>query len=76
MKRNTIMDRTWMERARRERGFTQAQVAEAAKITTAAYNRIENGLFTPNVVTGLLICEKIGVSPRGFLTELPAGYSK
>ena len=34
MKRNQVMDRTWLERARREKGFTQEQVAEAAKITT------------------------------------------
>lgn len=76
MKRNQIMDRTWLERARREKGFTQQQVAEAAKITTAGYNRIEMGLFTPGVVTGLLICDKLGVSPRQFLTERPIGYAK
>ena len=29
MKRNQVMDRTWLERARREKGFTQEQVAEA-----------------------------------------------
>jgi len=76
MKRNQVMDRTWLERARREKGFTQAQVAEAAKITTAGYNRIEMGLFTPGIVTGLLICDKLGVSPRQFLTERPIGYAK
>ncbi|MBP3636478.1 MAG: helix-turn-helix transcriptional regulator [Clostridia bacterium] len=76
MKRNQVMDRTWLERARREKGFTQEQVAEAAKITTAGYNRIEKGLFTPGVVTGLLICDKLGVSPRQFLTERPIGYVK
>lgn len=76
MKRNTIMDRTWMERARREKGFTQAQVAEAARISTAAYNRIELGLYTPNVVTGILICDKLGCSPRNYVTERPAGASK
>ena len=76
MKRNQVMDRTWLERARREKGFPQEQVAEAAKITTAGYNRIEKGLFTPGVVTGLLICDKLGVSPRQFLTERPIGYVK
>lgn len=76
MKRNQVMDRTWLERARREKGFTQEQVAEAAKITTAGYNRIEKGLFTPGIVTGLLICDKLGVSPRQFLTERPIGYAK
>jgi transcriptional regulator with XRE-family HTH domain len=76
MKRNLIMDRTWLERARREKGLTQAQVAEAACITTAAYNRIEMGLFTPGVVTGLLICDKLGISPREFLSERPVGAGK
>lgn len=76
MKRNQVMDRTWLERARREKGFTQEQVAEAAKITTAGYNRIEKGLYTPGVVVGLLICDKLGCSPRQFLTERPIGYAK
>ena len=76
MKRNQVMDRTWLERARREKGFTQEQVAEAPKITTAGYNRIEKGLFTPGIVTGLLICDKLGISPRQFLTERPIGYVK
>lgn len=76
MKRNQVMDRTWLERARREKGFTQEQVAEAAKITTAGYNRIEKGLFTPGIVSGLLICDKLGISPRQFLTERPIGYAK
>lgn len=73
MKRNQIMDRTWLERARRNKGFTQEQVAEAAQITTAGYNRIEKGLYTPGIVTGLLICDKLGCSPRQFLTERPIG---
>lgn len=74
MKKNQIMDRTWLERARREKGYTQSQVAEAAKITVAGYNRIELGLYTPGIVTALLICDKLGCSPRQFLTERPVGY--
>lgn len=76
MKRNQIMDRTWLERARREKGLTQQQVADAVHITVAGYNRIENGLYVPSVVTGLLICDKLGCSPRQFLSERPIGYSK
>lgn len=76
MKRNQVVDRTWMERSRREKGFTQAQVAEAAHITTAGYNRIEKGLYTPSIVAGLLICDKLGESPRQFLSERPIGYMK
>ena len=73
MKQNQIMDRTWLERARREKGLTQEQVAQAARITTAGYNRIEKGLFTPGIVAGMLICDKVGCSPRQFLTERPVG---
>ncbi len=73
MKQNQIMDRTWLERARREKGLTQEQVAQAARITTAGYNRIEKGLFTPGIVIGMLICDKVGCSPRQFLTERPVG---
>ena len=76
MKRNQVMDRTWLERARREKGFTQEQVAEAAKITTAGYNRIEKGLFTPGIVTGLLSSDQLGISPRQVLAERPIGYAK
>ncbi len=76
MKRNQIMDRAWLERARREKGFTQQQVADAAHITVAGYNRIEKGLYTPSIIAGLLICDKLGCSPRQFLSERPVGYSK
>ena len=71
MKKNAIMDRTWLEIARRERGLTQAQVASAAGITTAYYNRIEKGLYLPTVVTAILICDALGVSVRKFLSETP-----
>ena len=69
MRKNAIMDRTWLTIARRERGLTQAQVAAKAGITTAYYNRIEMGLYLPNVVTALLICDALGVSVRKFLSE-------
>jgi DNA-binding XRE family transcriptional regulator len=65
------MDRTWMERARREKNFTQEQVAKAAGVTTAYYNRLEKGLYTPNVVTGLRVCDFLGLNVRTFLSERP-----
>ena len=71
MKKNAIMDRTWLERARREKGLTQQKVAEAAGITTAFYNRVEKGLYTPSVTTGILICDAVGCSVRNFLFENP-----
>lgn len=76
MKHNQIMDRTWLERARREKGLTQEQVAEAAHVTTAGYNHIEKGIYTPSVVVGLLICDKLDCSPRQFLSEHPIGCLK
>lgn len=71
MKRCEMMDRTWMERARREKNYTQAQVAQAAGVTTAFYNRIEKGFYTPGVVTALLITDFLGLDVRHFLTERP-----
>lgn len=64
-----IKDRTWMEAARRAKGFTQAEVAQAANVSTPYYNRVENGLDTPSIVIGLLICKKIEQPPERFLTE-------
>lgn len=71
MTKNSIMDRTWLEKARRDKGLTQAKVAEAAGITTAFYNRVEKGLHTPNVVYGIRICDAVGCNVRQFLTEKP-----
>ena len=71
MRRTEIMDRTWMERARREKGLTQEQVAKASGVTTAYYNRLEKGFYTPNVVTGLRICDFLGLNVRAFLSERP-----
>lgn len=69
MRRNEMMDRTWMEKVRREKGFTQAQVAQAAGVTTAFYNRIERGFYVPNVVAGVKICDFLDINVRAFLTE-------
>lgn len=73
MRRTEIMDRTWMERARREKGLTQEQVAKASGVTTAYYNRLEKGLYNPNVVTAIRICDFLGLNVRAFLTERPVG---
>lgn len=71
MKKNAIMDRTWLEKARRDKGLTQANVAEAAGVTTAFYNRVEKGMYTPSVVTGIRICDAVGCNVRMFLSERP-----
>jgi len=71
MKQNAIMDRTWLEKARREKGHTQIEVAQAANVTAAFYNRVEKGLYTPNVVTGVLITDFLGLDVHAFINEKP-----
>lgn len=66
-----VFDRTWLELARREKGYTQAQVAEHADITTAFYNRVEKGMNKPRVDTAILITDFLKVSVRNFLNEKP-----
>ncbi len=71
MRHNEMMDRTWMEKARREKGYTQAQVAQAAGVTAAFYNRVERGFYIPSVTIALKICDFLGLNIRAFLTERP-----
>ena len=66
-----IINRTWMERARRDKGYTQSQVAAAAGVTTAYYNRIENGFCTPNVIVAIKVCDFLHLNVREFLKEKP-----
>lgn len=68
---NEVMDRTWLERARRIKGLTQTEVAEAAGVSAAYYNRVERGLYTPNVVTAIKMTDCVGENVRSFLTEKP-----
>jgi transcriptional regulator with XRE-family HTH domain len=71
MKRTEIMDRTWLERARLKKGFTQKQVALAAGVDPSYYTRIEKGFHSPDVVAGVKICDYLGVDVHSFLTERP-----
>lgn len=68
-KKAEFYDRTWMEKSRLERGFTQMEVARAAGITGAAYNRIEKGINEPGVKAALRICDYLKLNPRNFLGE-------
>lgn len=69
MKNGEIMDRTWLESARRLQGYTQTQVAIAARTSLANYTRLEKGLTTPDVKVGLRICEFLKLNPKMFLLE-------
>ena len=71
MRRNAIMDRSWLEKARRRKGFKQSEVAQAAGVTAAFYNRVEKGLYTPNVVAGVLIADFLGLDVHAFISEKP-----
>lgn len=54
------VDRRWLFELRRKRGLTQAQVAKSVGITTAYYNRIEFGVYTPRVDIAFRISRAIG----------------
>ena len=70
-KRKPIMDRTWLRKARMDKGYTQTQVADIAEISVASYNLIENGFNVPSVDTAIRITDYLGVSIRNFATEKP-----
>lgn len=72
-KKAEIYDRTWLEKARLERGLTQTSVAKAAGVNNSDYNRIERGLQEPRVKAGIRICEFLKLNPRSFLSEKPIG---
>ncbi len=67
--RTTVYDRTWLEKARKQKGVTQESVEQASGITTAYYNRIEKGVYMPRVDTGLKICNFLGIDAKNFLRE-------
>ena len=64
-----LYDRTWMSKARALNGMLQVDVARECGISPGFYNRIEQGVQTPNVRVGLAICSILGVSPNVWLTE-------
>ena len=64
-----LYDRTWMSKARALKGLLQVNAAEECGISPGFYNRIEQGVQTPNVRVGLVICKVLGVSPDVWLTE-------
>jgi len=66
-----VCDRSWLEKARKEKNLTQTEVAMAAETSISNYSRIEKGLYDPDVKTALRICDFLRLNPRKFLSEKP-----
>ncbi len=71
MRGGVIFERTWLEKARIEQGYTQKEVADAAGMAISTYSRVEKGLYEPNVKSALRICDFLRMNPRKFLSEKP-----
>ena len=54
---------------RRERGFTQEEVALRAEITTSYYGQLERGSANPSVAMLEKICAVMGISISDIFTE-------
>ena len=71
MRGGVIFDRSWLEKARKEQGYTQTEVAQATGVAISTYSRVEKGLYEPDVKSALRICDFLKQSPRKFLREKP-----
>lgn len=71
MKGGAMIDRSWMEKKRRDQKITMQQVADAAGINVSTYCRIENGFLEPGVKIALRICDFLHADVRMFLREEP-----
>ncbi len=67
--RTEFYDRSWMTKARLLLGMTQGQIARTVNISQGFYNKIEQGISTPNVHLGMEISRALGVSPDIWLSE-------
>jgi len=71
MRGGVIFDRSWLERARKEQGYTQTEVAQATGVSISNYSRMEKGMYEPDVKSALRICDFLKQNPRKFLSEKP-----
>ena len=71
MRGGVIYDRSWLEKARKEQGRTQTEVAQAANVSISNYSRMEKGMYEPDVKSALRICDFLRLNPRRFLSEKP-----
>ena len=53
-----------LKQARKDKGFTQKQLAEKLLMTQQQYSRFENGVFELNYHQILLLCELLEISPN------------
>lgn len=58
-----------LRQLRRERGFTQEEMALRAEITTSYYGQLERGTANPTIGMLNKICDVIGVSITDIFTE-------
>ena len=65
-----LYDRVWMAKARARAGLTQAAIAKMIGIAAGHYNRIEQGIQTPNVKIGIAIATEINFQ---FSSARPCG---
>lgn len=57
-----------LKKIRKEKGFTQANVASSLCISTDGYRKIENGINVLTLARFLKICETLEVSPVDFFS--------
>lgn len=62
----TIGDKLY--RVRKRLGYTQAEVAEAAELSTRAYAEIERGCVNMRIETLLKICNVLHITPDELFT--------
>lgn len=51
-----------LRKYRKERGLTQAGLAELTKVSRKTINTVENGVFVPSTVLALTIAKVLGTS--------------
>ncbi|MEM7214749.1 MAG: helix-turn-helix transcriptional regulator [Pseudomonadota bacterium] len=51
-----------LRKYRKERGLTQAGLAELTKVSRKTINTVENGVFVPSTVLALSIAKVVGTS--------------
>ena len=52
-----------LRQARKDKGYTQKQLAEKLLMTQQQYSRFENGVFELNYHQIILLCELLEISP-------------
>lgn len=53
-----------LKQARKDKGFTQSQVAEKLRMTQQQYSRFENGVFELNYGQIVTLCQLYDITPN------------